>query len=268
MNKFKILKQKQLSPKVIIIISLLIFSIVCYIFGTYSGVNFIFRSDFWINLSAGTVGSVITIFFIDSLINRGKLAKLKEVNKVAHLNTLHTTRLIMARFMIVFGYIKQSELMDILDNGEVKFEKFIKSDYYNAKINQLEKFNINTGDLLVKLQKQTESAYTTLIASLEEIKPYPDPKIMEFLQLSTPEFQGRTSVGIDIIKLFYNKLPKEVSKKEIKKMQPGMDVLWKIYSQGFMGSVESIKSQYNKIFDIILEINKKAKKEELFYEVG
>jgi hypothetical protein len=170
----------------------------------------------------------------------------------------------------MFDYINKDEFFNCLENGEAKFEEFIKSETYNKTIKRIENFDLETAKFLSKLQKENEYTVKRLTESLEQIRPYPDPKIMEFLKLYTPELQGRTSVGIDLLNIFFDKLPKKISKEEVKKMEPGMSLLWKFYisEHQLFKEQKSLKIDYDQLFKFILELNTKANKEELFYDVS
>lgn len=252
--------------KISIVFILLTLSCLFYIFSVYEQFLCI-KSDFWTNLSAGAVWSMVTILLIDSLVYKNKFNKLKSINNIPHNNILLMTRHIMAKYMLIFEYIKKDDFFDLLDNGEEKFTVFISSTFYKEKWKQLDKFESNTGDFLRMVQKETEAASKLLVESLEKVEPYPDPSIMEYVKNRMPYLQGRIQAGLEIIDIFFNKIPKEISVKGMNEMKPGMDVLWKIQTGNFPNKGENFRNDLLELFNFLLDVNARAKKGELFYSV-
>lgn len=265
-NRIKDFKFRFLPSRFVILTVLIMLSIISYLLGI-SKAPFFLIQDFWINLSAGIVGSIITIFLIDSLMHRDRKIKFKEVNKLTHEYILFIVRRAMAVQMSKFGFIDKKEIVYLFDNAEDKFKEFLANKIYESKFKELDKFDLKTANFLADLEKNLKNTYSILSKTLKELKPYPDPRIMETLSNRTPEIEAKASVGEDLINFYYKQLPKKISKKEISKMQPGMDILWKLYINGLGSQKESLKSQYAILSNLLLEIASKAKKEELFYEV-
>ena len=265
-NLTKTLKQNfYKKPRKAILAILILLCLLFYIFSQI-GSSPATLSDFSINMAAGCLGSLITIFFIDQLINYEKTNKLRSVNELNHGTVLIIIRRTMIQIMIAFKHIKKDSVLDLLDNAEIEFRKFIKDKKTDKRIADLEKFTQKNGLFLKKTNKILSDGYKSMLKGLKEFQPYPNPEVeKEITQMFSS--LGYSSVGYELIDIFYKKVPKKVSKKGMSEMRPGMKVLWRLFAQGLTNKGRGLENYFKKNFSLLLGLADKAKKEKLFIEI-
>lgn len=255
-----------ITPKIIIFSGLFLFSIVSvYLSNIKTDISW--WPGLWINISAGSIGSLFTIFVIDYLINKGKTSKLIAVNKLNHHGLLTSVQMLMLRIMKNFGYISKKELVRYIDNAEIKFEEFISEPKLLDKLDSLNQLNKDNLRFIKKINKTLEKGWEYLAKNIKDFKPYPDPQLVHKISVEMAYNSGAVSVGEDLFRFYFDKLPRKVSRKEINKMQPGMTVLWRIIADGLFQPNRSYKNYYLNSFKLLIELSNRCKKENVFFDI-
>lgn len=252
-------------PKIVILGLLLLVFVFSIILSSTNGI--VSWSDFWINLAAGSVGSLLTVFFIDFLTNQERKSKLLAINKFNHYGLLSYVRIFMIRIMRVFGYVTKKEVLNYIDSSEEKFIIFIKDPKVIERLKNLNQLTPETLEFLKKVNKTLNRGWEYLSKNLSDFKPFPDPLLIHEVNTEMSYSAGTVSVGEDLLGFYFNQLPKKISKKEINKMQPGMSVLWKLITEGFEKSDRSYSRYYFGSFNLLIKIVSRCKKENVFIDI-
>ncbi len=251
-------------PKVAISIMLLVIIAVSGVVALQSTNEFM--SDYLINLSAGSIGSLITVILIDYLISVERKLKLAAINKSSHYGLLMRVRRAMVEIMYKHGYVLKQDRFSTLDNAENRFVEFIASPILNKRLDNLSKLTKTTMQYLIMINTILDHEMSSILTGLDEIKPFPDP-ILKY-QISTERAYGAgiVSVGQDLLKFYFNQLPKKINDHEIEEMRPGMDVLWKVVTDGLNTPRRNYKEYYLRSYKLLLLIAGRAKKENVFLD--
>lgn len=251
-------------PKVAISITLLVIIFVSGVVALQSTNEFM--SDYLINLSAGSIGSLITVFLIDYLISVERKLKLTAINKSSHYGLLIRVRRTMVEIMYRHGFILKKDRFSTLDNAEDKFVEFMSSPSLNKRLENLSKLTKTTMQYLILTNKILDREMTSILKGLDEIKPFPDPILKYQISTERAYGAGSVSVGQDLLKFYFNQLPKKINDHEIEKMRPGMDVLWKVVTDGLNTPRKNYKEYYLRCYKLLLLIAERAKKENVFLD--
>ena len=252
--------------KILILVGLIVFALIALKLSSLQ-TKIAWWSDLWTNISAGSFGSIITIFFIDYLINKQRTSKLVAVNKMNHYGFLSTVRIQMINIMELFGYISKKEKVDYLENAEDKFNSFLNDPKLSKKLDDMEKLNKKNLSFIKKLNKMLKKNWKYMGKNIKDFKPYPDPVLVHKIDTEMAYNSGLASVGEELFGFYYNELPKKVGEKEVKKMHPGMSVLWKLVSQGLENPEQSYKNYYMNSFGLLIELVERCKKENVFFDI-
>jgi len=224
-------------------------------------------SDLLVNLLAGSIWSIITIFVIDYLTNKDRSNKLIAINKITHYGLLVILRKYMFSIMLDFGYIDKKDYSKYMDTMEDKFSEFLNDSKIQNILENIVNLTKDTMSLLIKVNKTLNKFYEAIDLGLKEFKPFPDPDLLNKIIYHFSPLAGGVSVGEDIIKFYFEEMPKKISKFEIKKGKEGFQALWKIMSGGFFNKKNSYKDYYLSSFKFILELTERAKKENIFIDI-
>ncbi len=198
---------------------------------------------------------------------KNKYDRLKALNKISHYMVLQTIRRSMVKIMFDFDYITKKESFDLLENAEDKFKDFMNDTSIKSRIENLYLLNDETLLLLEKLNKSIKESTDMVLKAMKDIKPYPDPMVVHKITMPHSYETGSVSVGAELLSLILKKLPKEISKEEIDKATPGLEVLWKLMVNGFGDQKGSYQKYYHETFILFDNLAKRAKEENLFFDV-
>jgi len=252
--------------KVLILTGLLIFALIAIAI-SIAPMNINWWSDLWINISAGSISSLLTIFFIDYLINKHRTSKLIAVNKLNHHGLLSALRIQMINIMVFFGYLTKKERGNYMENSEEKFKAFLVDSSLINKLDGLEKLNKSNITFIKKLNRILKGDWEYLGKNIKNFKPYPDPNLVHKIEVEMTFNSGAVSVGEELFSFYFNELPKKVGNNEVEKMFPGMSVLWKLVSEGIKNPERGYRNYYMNSFNLLVELSERCKKEDVFFDI-
>jgi hypothetical protein len=246
---------------------LLLMSCVIFIYISTICTGLPWLRDLSINLAAGSIWSLATVFIIDYLINKEKVSKLIAVNKLGHHGLLSYIRILMLRIMRDFNFITKKEMFDFMDNSEDKFRLFIKDAKTIAKLNGLSSLSKENISFIRKVNKTIKNGWEYLSKNIDHFKPFPDPLLVHKINIEMSYASGTVSAGEKMFGFYYRELPKKIDKTEMARMKPGMEILWKIISNGMERPERSLKNYYLNSFNFLLELSDRCEKENIFIDI-
>lgn len=253
------------NPRIFIFIALVALTIISIIVSSIDVPKFSWWSDLWINLSAGGVGSLVTIFFIDFLLSKGRSNKLKAVNKINHSGFLSYIRLLMLRVLLDFNYISEKEFIDYMETSEDKFVSFLADRSILDRIENLNRLTPDNLKFMKELNKTLKDGWESLSKFIKDFKPYPDPFLVHKINIEMAQGAGFVSVGEDFLNFYFN--TKKISEDQRSEMQPGMDILWEVFAGGIEDPARSYKNYYLNSFNFLLDLADRCKKENIFFDI-
>lgn len=253
------------NPRIFIFIALAVFTIISIVVSSIDVPRLRWWSDLWINLSAGGIGSLVTIFFIDLLLSKGRSNKLRAVNKINHSGFLSYVRLLMLRVMLDFSYIPEKEFLDYMETSEDKFISFLAD---RRTVDRIENLNRPTPDnlkFMKELNKTLKGGWESLSKFIKDFKPYPDPFLVHKINIEMAQGAGFVWAGEEFLNIYFN--TKKISEDQRNEMQPGMDILWEVFAGGMEDPARSYKNYYLNSFNFLLELADRCKKENIFFDI-
>jgi hypothetical protein len=258
------------NPRLIIYSSLILTT---FIFLYVSSIHFdkyLWWQDFWVNLSAGSVSTLITVTIVDYFINIEKNLKLKAINKPIYFGFLIYLRITMTNIMVDFGYIdKKDKDLTNLDNTEEKFKDFLKDQKTIRSLDDLSDYNVATLKFVNKTLEVFRKFKEHVSKSFHEFVPYSNPTISQNVIDNLILVEGALEAYRILLEGALIIVPKKTksSQKDQNVFKKEMTVLWRMTAKGHGNDEKSLRTLYLNNFNLILELTEKVKKEQLHFDI-
>lgn len=259
-----------LTPRLTIYSSLIVTTFIFLYVSSIQLDKYLWWQDFWVNLSAGSVSTLITVTIVDYFINIEKNLKLKAVNKPVYFGFLIYLRITMMNIMVDFGYIdKKEKNLTNIDKSEEKFKSFLKDQKTIRSLDDLSDYNLTTLKFITKTLETFHKFREHVSKSFHEFVPYSDPSVTQNVIDSLTSIEGTLEAYKILLEGALITVPKKArsSQSDQTVFKNGMIVLWKMATKGYGNDHKSLQTLYLDNLNLILELTEKTKKEQLHFDI-
>ena len=193
--------------KIIVFSVLFVLLVIVSLMGHFD-FSMILEQDFLFNVLAEIFGVILTVFLVDYLLGKGKERKIKKLNQ----NQSKWVRVALDNLAFTLldscKLIEQNERLRYLGNNldyGITFEKFKNAEthdrIFDYLLNKIETLDLVSQEEVEGLSKNIAECGQGISKSLEKIKRYPDPELLQVGEVVS--YACGSLSGVNTIKLAY-----------------------------------------------------------------
>lgn len=258
-------------PRLVIYLGLIISTFIFLCFSSLNIEKYSWWQEFWINLSAGSLGTLVTVTLVDYFISMERNLKFKAINEPTYYGFIVYLKTTMMDVMIDFGYIrKKDKNLSNLEGFEKKFRAFIEDNETVHRLDNLSSYEIETLNFIKKTTETFKKFRLRVSKSFKEFVPYANPVITQAVSNELVDFEAQLKACSVLLEGALVIVPKKSrsSQKDISVFNTGMRVLWNMEASGQTNPQrKNLKSHYIDFFKLILDLEKKARKRQIHFDI-
>jgi len=225
------------------------------------------------NFFAGAVDLFITVFIVERLILADRTRRLKQINIESSDWVAKSICFSVVLLADTMGY----KIKDQLSVGEYDHkklgelvERIFGSKNYKEYLQSLYVLDPKTISKFEALKITFEENRKRLSKAVKSVKPYLDPELSQVIMQNSVNANVLTEVPLQVLKIVYEDMPKDGHPIDPNDSQfwDGFKVMWErlVLNHETVGSGENFDESLRKIVNIQLDILKRAKDNDLFYD--